>query len=362
MSSCTVDTTAKLHWLPSSFFIFSDAATCDTKIWTFVDIGLTLVIDALLMAARKLSKARKNGISAFSWMLFLFNIAKGLGHPILEVLVIRRDADMSFESNVLVAAMKLLQPTQAPLLAAIGGVLLSKGEAFQILMTDAVTTLAGAVFVLLATAGQIVTSPSATLASYSGGPGSGFALIPIGFLLAVGPWLLLYVLVGFGGLIFQLFFIFALIEMCLVEDPSGICLGIALFGLAIFVVEALFVVLTPVWALWELGWNVWIKTNKRKAQSLEKDGGEKPVFPLARYFRRRMEKAWFRRLMVCIFALFLILSFASFVGKWMLTVNILNYAGDAYCTSHNKEAVFAGLGFRIVMVLSALALEYLGLT
>jgi len=360
VANCTIESTKKLHWLPDSFFVYADAPSCDFKLWTFVSIGVSIALDAIWLGLALWLK----GSSAFSWLLLVTKLAKGLGQPLVEAVILQRTA--SDPSAIPVAAvLKFLQPTPDPILVLFVAIYLSKGQAFQILAVDAVTTMFGLVMVLGVTGLQIVVmaNPSAYTA-YPSPAGSSLVLIGLG--LAILPWLLVYALIGCFSVPFQLFFLLGIIEAWLFE--TAYCFAIAFISLILLAMALAFVGLTPIFAIWELGW---IIRNKTRALKEAKEvtmkpppeaPPEKPVFPLARFIRRRVgnTSTWKRVLLQVVFGLFVILSWVSFVGKWMFMVNVLGLAGDAYCPSGSKTSAFAGLGLRALMITIQLALGYTG--
>ncbi|KAK3939302.1 hypothetical protein QBC46DRAFT_342632 [Diplogelasinospora grovesii] len=355
---CTVETTAKLRYLPASFFIYFGAPQCDSKLWSLVGVACSIVLDFLQIGALMYLR----GTKSFSWLQFLLKLAAGLGEPAIQaVLLMRRSSGENSASSAgfVIAAMEFLQPTAAPLLAGLAGWHFSKGHGFQVLATDAVTTLAGVLMILGFTTMQVL---SVLIPSASGGS----MLVPIGLLCAVGPWLLMYLLFGFIAIPLQLGFMLGFVEAWLFE--THYMFGVAFLALGILIVVVGFVAFTPIWALWELGWVLWQKKknkkNKNKSAKVEEKTGEKPIFPLARYFRERFQNTsrFKRGLVKFVFWLFILMSFASVVGKWMFMVNILSLAGDAYCPSGYKEATFAGLGFKAVMLGAGVAAQFFSLT
>jgi hypothetical protein len=286
----------------------------------------------------------------------LIRLVSGLGEPLIQTLVLKRTS-YGTAATFVIAAMEFLQPTAAPLLAAITGWYLGKGEGFQILTTDGVITGFGIILGVMsgAVASRDMAAPTK----------SPLGLVLISLLLAIGPWALAYCILGVFGFSFQLFFILGLIELWLID--TGHCLSVAGAAFMVFVFLLLFIGLTPVFALWELGWKCYDIRRRAKPQWNAMDENkreQKHIFPLARHFKRRYKdtKRWKRALVKMIFWGFIFLSFVSFVGKWIIMVQILGYAGDAYCPGQFAEATFAGLGFKVGVLGIGVALQYFGLT
>jgi len=265
-----------------------------------------------------------------------------------------------------VAAMEFLQPTAAPLLAAAAGWLFSKGHGFQVLATDAITTLLGCVMVLGFTSMRILT---VGLSMIEGGEvGAGSFLVPIGMLCAVGPWVLTYLLFGVVGLPMQLGFFLGMIELLLgLETFYGF--GIFFFCLGVLVVVLGFLAATPLFAIWEAVWVAVQRWREWKAAQDHREydrvmDEEKALFPLARWFRRKFQNTsrFKRGLVKFLFWLFIVMSLVSFVGKWMFMVSVLGSAGDAYCPSGYKEATWGGLGFKAAVLSFGVVLQFFGLT
>ncbi|CAI4215996.1 unnamed protein product [Parascedosporium putredinis] len=277
----------------------------------------------------------------------------GPREPIITTFVLQKS---SFDRNsaLTITAMELLQPTAAPLISAAAGWYISRGEGFQVLVTDAVITILGLLVALPQLALVSAINPSLLTTN--------FGLVPLGLLLALGPWALAYAIGGVFSLTFQLFFILAIIFR------SGQLAEIASISLIILLALVTFVVLTPIWAIWELIWKIRHQRRQREPEwQLNKEQKElerKEMFPLSRYFTRKFysTKRWKRWLTIFIFWFFATLSFVSFVGKWMVMVNLLGAAGDAYCPSNFVQATFAGLGFKFGVLAIGLAMQYFGLT
>ncbi|KAK1830934.1 hypothetical protein QBC39DRAFT_353001 [Podospora conica] len=352
VQSCTVSTTAKLSTLPHSFFIYFGASACDAKLFSYLGVALSILLDVLQMCA--LMWLGLDSISSFSWLQFLVKLAAGIGEPAIQAVLLQR-ANGETASGFVIAAMEFLQPSAAPIVAFVAGWWFSKGHAFQTLATDAVTTMAGVAMVLGFTTMRIAGMAFTASDEMS-------MLVPVGLLCAVGPWVVVYLLFGLVGLPMQLCFIFGMIEMWLCK--SAHLIGYAMFFLGILVVALTFVAFTPIWALWELGWAARQKMRKYKGLLVKDEKGEQPLFPLARYFRDRFQNtSRFKRGCVkLVFWLFILMSMTSFVGKWMFMVNVLNFAGDAYCPSGYKEATFAGLAFKAVVLGAGVGLQFFGLT
>lgn len=296
-----------------------------------------------------------NDGQSFSWLQFLIKLVSGLGEPAIQVLLLQK-ANGDISSGFVLAAMEFLQPTAAPLLAAVAGWWFSKGHGFQVLATDAFTTLFGLVMISGFTSMQIAYSVTRVGQEKS-------LLVLIGLICAVGPWVLTYLLIGCVTLPMQLGVILGMIEMC-VGSETSYGFGVFFMGLGVLVVVVGFVAATPLFAIWEAIWVAVQKKRKWKGQMEKSETGEKPLFPLARWFRRRFQNtSTFKRgLIKFVFWLFIFMSFASFVGKWMFMVNILTFAGDAYCPSGYKDATFAGLGFKAGILSFSIMLQFFGLT
>lgn len=352
IQSCTVSTTAKLWILPKSFFIYFGASSCDAKLFSYLGVALSILLDALQLCA--LMWLGLGHVSSFSWLQFLVKLAAGLGEPAIQAVLLQR-ANGDTASGFVIAAMEFLQPSAAPIVAFVAGWWFSKGHGFQTLATDAVTTIIGVLMVLGFTTMRILAIAFTTSGEMS-------MLVPVGLLCAVGPWVVVYLLFGLVGLPMQLCFILGMIEMWLCK--SGHLFGYAMFFLGILVIALTFVAFTPIWALWELGWATRQKIRMYKGVLVKDEKGEEPLFPLARYFRTRFQNtSRFKRGCVkVVFWVFILMSMTSFVGKWMFMVNVLNFAGDAYCPSGYKEATFVGLAFKAVILGAGVGLQFFGLT
>ena len=376
MRNCTVETTKKLKRLPAALFIYSGASACESKPWTFTSVAVGIALDLAFLGCQMVW--RKDGV--FSWLMFMVQLMSGIGMPLLEATILNREA-FAFNQQLFILAMALLQPTASPLTATLYGIFLSKGLAFQVLTADAISALAGMALIIFVTTFEILTAGIGYMSSIGAGDATYILLVPIGALLAVGPWALVYVLLGVILVPFEIFFILGFFEMWLAK--TGYCWAIAIFCLLVGVGIMSFVALTPVFAIWELGWKIrqMAREKKAKAQAppaaaMEKGADEKgqltpdgsmaeaqPVFPLARWFRRKMEGAsrWKRAMVKIVFVLFIILSMASFVGRWMFTVSVLNYANDAYCPSGFKPAVLGGLGLKAATLGAGMGAYFAGL-
>ncbi|KAK0715327.1 hypothetical protein B0H67DRAFT_683589 [Lasiosphaeris hirsuta] len=355
LSACTVSATSKLLQLPSAFFIYFGAPQCDSQLYSFLSVALSILLDALHTAVMLYLRP---DAGSFSWLQFLIKLASGLGEPAIQASILTR-LNGEESSGWVMAAMEFLQPTAAPLMAFVAGWWVSKGLGFQVLATDAMTTLVGVVMILGFTAFQVAMMAVAYFGLVDGG-----WRLAVGLLLAVGPWVLVYLLLGVIAISMELGFLFGLLEIYTVRTGYGFAVGFACLGILAAVL--VFVVLTPVWAIWELGWKAREVRREGRAKLLveKTEDGEKPLFPLARFFRQRLQNTsrLKRGLIKFVFWLFVFLSFASFVGKWMFMVGILSFAGDAYCPSGYKESTFAGLGFKTVILSTSVALQYLGVT
>jgi hypothetical protein len=333
-------------------FIYSGSHECNSKTWSFIGVGLSILIE-FIHTAIKMWLSKTYATSGFSWLMLLVRLASGLGEPIVSSIVLQRS---SFDSTsaFLIGAMELLQPTAAPLIAGVAGWYISKGEGFQVLTTDAVITLLG----LFLAAPHIALTNSMTASN----SGYNLGLVPLGLILAIGPWALAYGIGGIFSLAFQFCFILAIIF------KSDKLAEFASINLVILIGLIAFVALTPIWAIWELIWKL-VHTRRQKklewqANKEDKERELKNVFPLARYFKIKFQttSSWKRGLAIFVFWFFILLSFVSFVGKWMVMVNLLGAAGDAYCPSHFAEATFAGLGVKVGVLAIGVALQYFGLT
>lgn len=362
--NCTAETTKRLGFLPSVLFIYSGASQCDSKLWTFVYVAVGIAQD-LAFFAFLLWWRRLDGV--FSWLMFMVQLASGVGVPLLEATILNRRA-YGLNQQLLILSLALLQPTASPITATLSAIYLSKGLAFQVLAVDAITAISGMTLIMVVTTGEILAAGTTYLASGGNSQLSSGFLALVGALLAVGPWALVYLLIGVITIPLQLCFILGFFELCLSKTTHFF--DIAINALSVGLGILIFIALTPIWALWDLGWKVRQIIRQRRAQlqpleahsqkapdekvpdekAQQADGivAEKPIFPMARRFRRKFEKAkrWQRALIKVVFVLFLILSMASFVGRWMFTVNILNATNDAYCPSGFRDAVLAGLGLK----------------
>ena len=293
---------------------------------------------------------------SFSWLQFLIKLVSGIGEPAIQAVLLQK-ANGDTASGFVLAAMELLQPTAAPLLAAVSGWWFSKGHGFQVLATDALTTLLGLVMITAFTSLQIAFSMVHV--------GQGMSLLVlIGLICAVGPWMLTYLLIGCVTLPMQLGLIFGMFEMWISDGESNWGFTVFFMGLGVLLVVVGFVAATPLFAIWEAIWVAIQKKRKWKGQTEKSETGEKPLFPLARWFHRKFHNTsrWKRGLVKFVFWLFILMSFASFVGKWMFMVNLLTFAGDAYCPSGYKDATFAGLGFKAGILSFSIVLQFFGLT
>ncbi|PKS08380.1 hypothetical protein jhhlp_005324 [Lomentospora prolificans] len=324
---------------------------CNSKIWSFVGVGLSILVE-FVHTALKMWLTKKHLSSGFSWLMLLIRLSSGLGEPIIATVILQRS---SFDrtSALVIASLEILQPTAAPLISGVAGWYIGKGEGFQVLATDAVITLLGLFLVTPHIA--LSTGFSQTVSRFNMG------LVPLGLLLAIGPWSLAYVVGSILAVLFQLCFIGGMVFR------SGKLTEFAGKNLIILLSLLIFIGLTPIWALWELIWKlVHLRRRTNPEWSALKDEKErelKSIFPLARYFKQKFysTSSWKRGLAIFIFWFFILLSFVSFVGKWMVMVNLLGAAGDAYCPSNFVEATFAGLGFKVAVLAIGLVLQYFNL-
>jgi len=362
---------SKLGFLPPSLYIYFGAQQCDSQLWSFVSVGLSILLDVAHMVAMWFLRGPPGPHVSFSWLQFLIRLASGVGEPAIQAVLLQKANSHGPDTSTgfVLAAMEFLQPTAAPLLAAAAGWLFSKGHGFQVLATDAITTLLGCAMVLGFTSMRIITVGMAIVQG-EGGQGAlgGSFLVPIGMLCAVGPWVLTYLLFGMVSLPMQLGLFLGMFEL-LAGGKTAYGFGIFFFCLWVLVVVLGFVAATPLFAIWEA---VWIAVQKKREWRAARENKEyertedeeKAMFPLARWFRRKFQNTsrFKRGLVKFVFWLFILMSLASFVGKWMFMVNVLAFAGNAYCPNGYKEATFGGLGFKAAVLSISVVLQFFGLT
>ncbi|KAM7212444.1 hypothetical protein V8F06_012170, partial [Rhypophila decipiens] len=372
VQSCVTDAVSRLSSvIPAPLFIYFGASECDSRLWSFIGVALSITLElAHLTAIMYINhRAGDHSHTSFSWLQFLVKLASGLGEPAVQSLLLQK-ANSLVRNNTsptsgggsvpfVLAAMEFLQPTAAPLVAAISGWYFSKGFGFQVFATEAITTLLGFVMILGFTSFQLLLILAALGMGVAGSIGIAPFLVPIGLLCAVGPWALVYLSFGLMGLPMQIGLMFGLIEMCLGSE-TGYGFGLFFICLLILIMVLGFVGLTPIFAIWEAIWPLMVVGTKEvMAVKTEED-----LFPLARWFRRRFQNTsrLKRGFVKCVFWTFIALSLVSFVGKWMFMVNILNLAGDVYCPNGYKEATWGGLGFKAAVLLVGVLLQFFGLT
>ncbi|KAM7184924.1 hypothetical protein V8F20_012016 [Naviculisporaceae sp. PSN 640] len=431
VTACVQSALTKLHNpLPAQFFIYFGATQCDSKLWSFLGVALSILLELLHMFALMYIAHRQRAVgmlsqlekeqffyTSFSWLQFLIKLASGMGEPAVQAVLLQKANSLGTNNDnggitggsigFVLAAMEFLQPTAAPLVAGISGWWFSKGFGFQVLATEAVTTLFGLIMLTAFSSLQMF----AWLAAPAGAEGAGGTsvfLAAVGLVCAVAPWAMTYVIYGLFAIPFAVGIVLGTVESILQTDTSyGWTLAFTSWWMLIILIG--FVALTPVFAIWEGIWVGWRKNRKwrekRREKKMEKSGvvlmeppaqqglyppyqhelhakdskeplmeartkevlvprTEEDLFPLARWFRRRFRntKRWKRGIVKLGFWIFFVLSLISFVGKWMFMVNILTFAGDVYCPSGYKEATFGGLGFKAGVLLIGVGLQFFGLT
>jgi hypothetical protein len=280
-------------------------------LWSALGVSLSILLDFLQTAALMWLK----GTGSFSWLHLFLQLGAGIGEPSLQAFMLNR-ANGNNNSGFIIAAMEFLQPTAAPLLAALSGWYFSKGHGFRVLAADAIVSLLGVTVMMVFTTGQILMMVNTATPGGSLGPGD--FLVAIGLVCAVGPWLLTYLLFGVIAIPMQVGFFLGIIEAWLFK--TGYMFGMGFIALGAFIIVFGFLGLTPIWALWKLGWAArqkWrnptrFKGQQDKADSQEKIG-DKNLFPLARFFRDKFltTKRWKRGLVKFVFWLFIITSFCQ---------------------------------------------------
>ncbi|KAK3325093.1 hypothetical protein B0H66DRAFT_615549 [Apodospora peruviana] len=267
LHSCTADATRKLATVPHSLFIYlvlPAAILCSGLRWVsaypfflnFLHIGASMWL--------------KGSSRSFNWLQLLVKFASGIGEPTVQAFVL--DAANENNENLWFSYCSHRVPTAHGHAVAcwpgLAGWYLSKGNGFQVLATDAIVTMFGVVMMLVLVMFNDITSGSGSL-----GPGN--MQVPIGVICAIGPWLLTYILFGFIAILLQLGFILGFFEMWLFEP--GYMFGVAFFAHGVFVIVFGFLGLTPICALWELGWTT--QKKKRKFKELTGKGWRQEPVP-----------------------------------------------------------------------------------
>ncbi|KAK4209810.1 hypothetical protein QBC37DRAFT_377674 [Rhypophila decipiens] len=389
VQSCVTDAVSRLSSvIPAPLFIYFGASECDSRLWSFVGVALSITLELLHLTAIMYinHRAGDHSHTSFSWLQFLVKLASGLGEPAVQALLlqkanslVRNTSPTSGGGSVpfVLAAMEFLQPTAAPLVAAISGWYFSRGFGFQVFATEAITTLLGFVMILGFTSFQPLLILAALGMGVAGSIGIAPFLVPIGLLCAVGPWVLVYLSFGLMGLPMQTGLMFGVIEMC-IGSETGYGFGLFFICLLILIMVLGFIGLTPIFAIWEAIWvglkkyKDWSEKRRRRKEEamlmmggsqlqapvyqqheLHAQGSKEPLmvvgtkevmgpektenlFPLARWFRRRFQNT-------------------SRLKRGFVKCEV-------YCPNGYKEATWGGLGFKPAVLLIGVLLQFFGLT
>jgi hypothetical protein len=368
VASCTVETVAKLEFIPNSLFVYGGDTSCDSPSLMYVIAIVTILMDIALVAFQIWWDHRrgKTEYKTFSWIQLTLELIRAFGKPLIFAYTLKvatYDTTVAFTLE----ALELLIPTGVAITSVLIGCYQSKGWGYQIMIVDSLCAFLGGSFIVLIQGSLFSMESSSASSSDSNNPVTQTAAmrpVMIGLLCSLGPWALILAAVGITAIIWQCILPYALYKG---NKPLA---RLGLKALILYILIFLATSLTPVFALWEL---CWIFYNRRRENaSKPKDKEERMlwekehvpnVFPLVRIFRSAAgdHRPFYLRKDFLYWTSSL-LALVAFIGRWIVLVNLMSLAGEGFCPSEFKTAVASTILFHFAMNLFSMVLQYFDLS
>lgn len=359
IAACVLSTIDAVTWISLDFFIYGGQdKKCKTGSQSFAAVLIPMLITFFLelvgfavdvwLWRRKCKREHGEPPKTFSWIGLCEKLLRGFGMPFLVAYVVY---PRSFEASALaLVSIFILKPRATPLIAIPAKRLLGTGYGAQLLFVDSLIAVSGIFIAVLA---GLTWIPDFDF--IFSGPQSARTM-HIGLWITFLPLLVIYVIYNISQAFYLVFLGIGLLVYWLTRNSRLLkwAFSILLFWWGLVICFAL----SPIFALFELGWSIHCSRKKLK--------GHEKVFPLAKFFAKFFDSGsghWLMRIGKRAFYYpWCILMVAVFVGRWMALVNLMAIAGDAFCPASWTEAAVAYVFFTLFMIVIPTTLHFFGLS
>ncbi|KAH8665108.1 hypothetical protein BGZ60DRAFT_63696 [Tricladium varicosporioides] len=359
ITACVLSTVDAVPWISLNFFIYGGQdKKCKTGSQGFAAVLIPMLITFFLelvafaidvwLWRRKCKREHEEPPKVFSWIGLCGNLLGGFGTPFLVAYVVY---PRSFEASALaLVSIFILKPRATPLIAIPAKRLLGTGYGAQLLFVDSLIALSGIIITVLA--GLLSTASSGLIPSGL----QSATIMYLGLCITFLPFLVIYVIYNICSAFYVVLLGLGLLVYWLTRNSRLLkwAFSILMFWLGLIICFAL----SPIFALFELGWSIYRSRKKLK--------GYESVFPLAKFFAKFFDSEnghWLMRIgKRALYYPWCVLMIIVFVGRWMALLNLMAIAGDAFCPASWTETAVAYVFFTLFTIVIPTTLHFFGLS